>query len=98
LSSRTERQAAEKTSASALWSAIVPEPVLDRPRVLRDAPDAFNIVAMLDNVADIGMRAVGQARAFALMLRGAAREIVLVARVAERASGVATDVRYGLPL
>jgi len=46
---------------------MVPEPVLDRHRVLRDAPDAVNVVAMLD-------------------------------KVGERASGVATDVRYGLPL
>src|ERR687896_404709 len=52
----------------------------------------------LDKVAVVGVGAVGQACAFALMLRGSAREIVLVDRVAERAAGVATDMRYGLPL
>jgi L-lactate dehydrogenase len=41
---------------------------------------------------------VGQACAFALVLRGSAREIVLVDRTPERATGVATDMRYGLPL
>ena len=53
---------------------------------------------MLDKVAVVGVGAVGQACAFALMLRGSAREIVLVDRTAERAAGVATDMRYGLPL
>jgi L-lactate dehydrogenase len=32
------------------------------------------------------------------MLRGSAREIVLVDRIAERATAAATDMRYGLPL
>jgi lactate/malate dehydrogenase, NAD binding domain len=45
-----------------------------------------------------GAGAVGQARAFALMLRGAAREIVLVDKSVERATGVATDMRYAVPL
>jgi L-lactate dehydrogenase len=53
---------------------------------------------MTDKVAVVGVGAVGQACAFALMLRGSAREIVLVDRTAERATGVATDMRYGLPL
>src|SRR5918996_2218201 len=53
---------------------------------------------MLQKVAVVGIGAVGQACAFALMLRGSAREIVLVDRTAERAAGVATDMRYGLPL
>jgi L-lactate dehydrogenase len=53
---------------------------------------------MLEKVAVAGAGAVGQACAFALMLRGSAREIVLVDRVAERATGVATDMRYALPL
>src|SRR3954469_16455136 len=49
-------------------------------------------------VGVVGVGAVGQACAFALMLRGSAREIVLVDRTAERATGAATDMRYGLPL
>jgi L-lactate dehydrogenase len=53
---------------------------------------------MHDKVAVVGAGAVGQACAFALILRGSAREIVLVDRVAERANGVATDMRYGAPL
>ena len=55
------------------------------------------MVAM-SKVAVVGIGAVGQACAFALMLRGSAREIVLLDRTAERATGVATDMRYGLPL
>jgi L-lactate dehydrogenase len=57
-----------------------------------------NIVGMLNKVAVVGVGAVGQACAFALMLRGSAREIVLVDRTAERAVGVATDMRYALAL
>jgi L-lactate dehydrogenase len=53
---------------------------------------------MVDKVAVIGAGAVGQACAFALMLRGSAREIVLVDRAADRAIAVATDMRYGAPL
>src|SRR5919106_4838499 len=64
----------------------------------RTEPDAATIVAMTEKVAVVGVGAVGQACAFALMLRGSAREIVLVDRSAERATGVATDMRYGLPL
>jgi L-lactate dehydrogenase len=54
----------------------------------RDAP----------KVGVVGVGAVGQACAFALILRGSCREIVLVDRVAERATAVATDMRYGAPL
>ena len=53
---------------------------------------------MLSKVGVVGVGAVGQACAFALMLRGSAREIVLVDRARERAAGVATDMRYGAPL
>jgi L-lactate dehydrogenase len=53
---------------------------------------------MSGKVAVIGVGAVGQACAFALVLRGSAREVVLVDRTAERATGVATDMRYGLSL
>ena len=49
-------------------------------------------------VGVVGVGAVGQACAFALVLRGSCREIVLVDRTAERATAVATDIRYGAPL
>jgi L-lactate dehydrogenase len=58
-----------------------------------DGPHA----AMPHMVGVVGVGAVGQACAFALMLRGSAREIVLVDRTAERATAVATDLRYALP-
>ena len=58
----------------------------------------MKIVGMDNKVAVVGVGAVGQACAFALILRGSAREIVLVDRTAGRAAGVATDMRYGLPL
>jgi L-lactate dehydrogenase len=77
---------------------IVRERVLNRQRVSTDAPYAVNIVAMLQKVGVVGVGAVGQACAFALMLRGSAREIVLVDKNAKRAAGVATDMRYGAPL
>ena len=70
----------------------------DRRRVSTGPPGAVNIVSMSAKVAVVGAGAVGQACAFALMLRGSAREIVLVDRIAERSRGVATDMRYGLPL
>jgi len=53
---------------------------------------------MTQKIGVVGVGAVGQACAFALMLRGSAREIVLVDRAAERATAVATDMRYGAPL
>ena len=53
---------------------------------------------MQQKIGVVGVGAVGQACAFALMLRGSAREIVLVDRNAARAAGVATDMRYGAPL
>src|SRR5882757_694177 len=46
----------------------------------------------------VGVGAVGQACAFALVLRGSCREIVLVDKIAARATAVATDMRYGAPL
>jgi L-lactate dehydrogenase len=49
-------------------------------------------------VGIIGTGAVGSACAFAVVLRGAAREVVLVDRTRERAKAVATDIRYGAPL
>ena len=49
-------------------------------------------------VGVVGAGAVGQACAFALVLRGSCRELVLVDRTAERATAVATDMRYGAPL
>jgi L-lactate dehydrogenase len=65
---------------------------------IEDAPEAGSIVAVLEKVVVVGVGEVGQACAFALMLRGSARGIVLVDRTAERAAGVAADMRYGLPL
>jgi L-lactate dehydrogenase len=49
-------------------------------------------------VGIIGAGAVGSACALALVMRGAAREIVVVNRKRERAKAVATDIRYGVPL
>jgi L-lactate dehydrogenase len=49
-------------------------------------------------VGVVGLGAVGQACAFALVLRGSCREIVLVDRTHERATAVAADMRYGAPL
>jgi L-lactate dehydrogenase len=49
-------------------------------------------------VGIIGAGAVGSACALALVMRGAAREVVLVDRTRERARAVATDIRYGAPL
>ncbi|HTZ76903.1 MAG TPA: L-lactate dehydrogenase [Stellaceae bacterium] len=46
----------------------------------------------------VGLGAVGSACAMAAVLRGSAREIVLVDRTRSRAKGVATDMRYGTPL
>jgi len=83
-----------RTGGAAARSALA----RDRQRVSENAADTANIVGMGHKAAVVGVGAVGQACAFALVLRGSAREIVLVDRTAERAAGVATDMRYGLPL
>jgi L-lactate dehydrogenase len=49
-------------------------------------------------VGIIGAGAVGSACALALVMRGSARNIVLVDRTRSRATAVATDIRYGTPL
>jgi L-lactate dehydrogenase len=49
-------------------------------------------------VGVVGVGSVGQACAFALVLRGSCRELVLVDRIRERAAAVAADLRYGAPL
>ena len=49
-------------------------------------------------VGVIGAGAVGSACLLSLVLRGSAREIVLVDRTRKRAAGAATDVRYGAAL
>jgi L-lactate dehydrogenase len=49
-------------------------------------------------VGVVGAGGVGAACVMALVLRGSAREIVLVDRIPERAKAVATDIRYGIPL
>ena len=46
----------------------------------------------------VGVGAVGTACALASIMRGAAREIVLLNRTRKRAEAVATDMRYGTPL
>ena len=46
----------------------------------------------------VGAGRVGAACAFAAVMRGVAREVVLVDRTRERARAVATDMRYGAPL
>jgi L-lactate dehydrogenase len=52
----------------------------------------------MQRVGVVGVGAVGQACAFALVLRGSCRELVLVDRTPERAVAVAADMRYGSPL
>lgn len=49
-------------------------------------------------VGVIGAGAVGSACVFALVMRAASREIVLVDRTRARAKAVAADMRYGTPL
>jgi L-lactate dehydrogenase len=49
-------------------------------------------------VGVVGAGKVGTACVFALIMRGAAREIVLVDRTRKRATAVATYMRYGAPL
>src|SRR5438128_6048283 len=49
-------------------------------------------------VGIIGEGRVGSACALALVMRGVAREVVLVDRTRARAKAVATDIRYGAPL
>src|SRR5258708_5266551 len=49
-------------------------------------------------VGIIGAGKVGAACAFALVMRGTAREIVLVDRTRRRTRSVAIDVGYGAPL
>src|SRR5437868_6393159 len=46
----------------------------------------------------IGAGAVGSACVLATVMRGCAREIVLVNRDRKRAKGVVTDIRYGAAL
>ena len=46
----------------------------------------------------VGVGAVGTVCALASIMRGAAREIVLLNRTRKRAAAVATDMRYGTPL
>ncbi len=49
-------------------------------------------------VGVVGAGAVGSACVFALVMRGVAREIVIIDRTRARAKAVATDMRYGAPL
>jgi len=49
-------------------------------------------------VGVVGVGRVGAACALSLVVRGSAREVVLVDRTRARAKAVATDLRYGAPL
>ncbi len=49
-------------------------------------------------VGVVGAGAVGSACVLSLILRGSARDIVIVDRTRKRAEAVATDMRYGAPL
>jgi L-lactate dehydrogenase len=49
-------------------------------------------------VGVVGVGRVGAACALSLVVRGSAREVVLVDRTRARARAVATDLRYGVPL
>src|SRR5271168_4406888 len=49
-------------------------------------------------VGIVGVGRVGAACAQSLVIRGSAREVVLVDRNPARAKAVATDLRYGAPL
>jgi malate/lactate dehydrogenase len=57
-----------------------------------------SIEELVMKIGIIGAGAVGSACALALVMRGAAREVMLVDRTRERARAVATDLRYGAPL
>ena len=46
----------------------------------------------------VGIGAVGAATAMAIVLRGRVRQLILVNRNRARAKGLATDMRYGVPL
>lgn len=49
-------------------------------------------------VGVVGVGRVGAACALSLVVRGSAREVVLVDRTRARAKAVVTDLRYGAPL
>ncbi len=46
----------------------------------------------------VGAGSVGSACAMSAVIRGSAREIVIVNRTRKTAEAVATDIRYGTPL
>src|SRR5947208_17191701 len=64
-------------------------PALDRERNPEEQSMKIGIV---------GIGAVGAATAMAIVLRGRVRQLILVNRNRSRAKGVATDMRYGVPL
>jgi L-lactate dehydrogenase len=65
-------------------------------RSFGDAESSIEELVM--KIGIIGAGAVGSACALAVVMRGAAREVVLVDRTRQRARAVATDLRYGTPL
>jgi L-lactate dehydrogenase len=68
------------------------------PMSQADGPSPPTAPAGARKVGVVGAGRVGQACAFALVLRGSCREIVLVDRNEPLAVGVAADIRYGAPL
>jgi L-lactate dehydrogenase len=70
----------------------------DPPQAERDAGRAGRKVVVV-KIGVVGAGAVGAATALSLIERGGpCREIVLIDRIAARAAGVATDLRYAAPL
>jgi L-lactate dehydrogenase len=70
------------------------------PRVSRDPLPAHHFAKgyMIMKIGIVGAGRVGCACALAAVVRGSARNIVIVDRTRKRAKAVATDLRYGSPL
>jgi L-lactate dehydrogenase len=66
--------------------------------VVKYQPELVHWKGVAMKIGIIGAGRVGSACAFALVIRGLAREVVLVDRTRARAKAVATDIRYGAPL
>jgi lactate/malate dehydrogenase, NAD binding domain len=90
-------------AAAAALEATAPPTVTEafvRTRVLQQHAGLYGA----DGLEELAMRvgiiragAVGSALALALVMRGAAREVVLVDRTRQRSRAVATDLQYGTP-
>jgi L-lactate dehydrogenase len=71
------------------------------PGVLRQTDDQFKVMLLRDaemKVGIVGAGQVGFACLLSLVMRGSAREIVLINRDQKKARGLVTDVRYGAAL